>query len=350
MRIKEIRQLMFLWRCFGDGIAAVYQSKYSLKHLFYDADYNVKQDAGTISGKAGFRLEYKILRMGIRMNVPVVLSDLTNIIRHGDVCALAGEDPMPIELKLSKNLSKRAKRQVEQLKVLGDFYANDGAENFRGAINTKRLALRTDEKNYEQELNACMELAIRDGVASVSPEHGLRYIAFRYDLPETDRRMEGELALQLTASTQVTQLTPDVSWLPLYPFTLSMTPANSLLFAQHIVGVVVLIDLAVLKSLFAERGIHAVVLMDGAYALQICLDPADLMKGAFRISEQLYLRIACEFQSLTWFVEQHASMFEVIGQANSEVSLDSPGVLFEPLPGWGAVEDYNSHPTKMPDA
>lgn len=128
-----------------------------------------------------------------------------------------------------------------------------------------------------------------------------------------------------------------------------MTPANCLRFMQHIVGVVVVIDLAALKSLFAERGIHAVALMDGAYALQICCDPTDLMKGVFRISEQLYLRIACEFQSLTWFVEQHSSIFETSEQANNEIALDSPGALFEPPPAWDKVEDYNSPPTETPD-
>lgn len=32
-RVKDIHHLLFLWRCFGDGIACIYQSTYSLKHL-----------------------------------------------------------------------------------------------------------------------------------------------------------------------------------------------------------------------------------------------------------------------------------------------------------------------------
>jgi hypothetical protein len=31
--------------------------------------------------------------MGIRMGVPVVLVDVRNIVRDGDLCALAGEAP-----------------------------------------------------------------------------------------------------------------------------------------------------------------------------------------------------------------------------------------------------------------
>lgn len=29
-RIKEVRHLAYLWRCFGDGIASVYQSQHAL--------------------------------------------------------------------------------------------------------------------------------------------------------------------------------------------------------------------------------------------------------------------------------------------------------------------------------
>jgi hypothetical protein len=67
--LEEIRRKMFVWRCFGDGIAFVYQSKYALKHLYYDQDYKIKQTAGFMSGKTGFRKEWKFLRLGIKMGV-----------------------------------------------------------------------------------------------------------------------------------------------------------------------------------------------------------------------------------------------------------------------------------------
>ncbi len=44
---------IFLWKCFGDGAACLYQSPYNLKHFFFDKDYNVKENAGFISGKVG---------------------------------------------------------------------------------------------------------------------------------------------------------------------------------------------------------------------------------------------------------------------------------------------------------
>ncbi len=64
------------------------------------------------------------------MGVPVVMSDLTNIIRHGDLCALAGPDPFPLELKSSRLTGSRVARQAEQLNLITNFYEKDEAKDF----------------------------------------------------------------------------------------------------------------------------------------------------------------------------------------------------------------------------
>lgn len=307
-RILYIQDLMYIWRCFGDGIAAIYQSKYALKHLFYDESYHVKQEAGNLSGKQGFRLEYKVLISALKHNIPAVLSDITNVIRHGDICALGASDPFPIELKSSSNLSKRAKRQIEQISAIHEFFIKDGLESFRGQSNVKRVALINPEINYEQHLNECMDIAMRDNASLVVPEAGLAYLAYRPDMPESDRpAVHRLLEKYYLPSTHFIALSPGTSWLPLYPYTLSMTPTNSTAFIQGQIEVAVLINLEVLKGLFTEKGVHAIAVMDGTHSLQIALDPKDLGKGVFRLSEQIYLRIAYEFQSLRWFAEEHSS-------------------------------------------
>jgi hypothetical protein len=341
-RMKEVRHLMFLWRCFGDGIASVYQSQQALKHLLYDSEHRIKQDAGTISGKAGFRLEYRAMRGGIRMGVPVVLCDLTNIIRHGDVCALAGPDPVPVELKLSRMSGARAQRQRNQIQVLGEFYANDGAPNFRGMINFKRIALDVTATRYLQDINACVSQAMNEGMASVAPEPGLRYIACRYgaDLSE---RLTATVASYAQPETIVVQLTPDPNWLPAYPFTLSLSPANAWLFMQGLVGIVVLMDMAIVKSLFANKGMQVIALMDGDHALQMCYDPADLLKGAYRVNEQRFLRIACEFESLTSFVDETMHLIDKLGSELDELGPDSLGLIMAPPEEWERAHDCFSH-------
>jgi hypothetical protein len=98
-RVRDLHRLTFVWRCFGDGIAAIYQSTFALKHLYYDSAYAIKEPPGFLSGKEGFRREWQILKAGIKAGVPVVLSDATNIVRVGDVCALATYARWPVLIR-----------------------------------------------------------------------------------------------------------------------------------------------------------------------------------------------------------------------------------------------------------
>lgn len=342
-RVEKIRHLMFLWRCFGDGIASVYQSTHSLKHLFYGENYRVKQEAGFISDKAGFRQEFRFLRQGIRMNAPIVMSDLTNVIRHGDLCGLAGSDPVPIEVKSSRNQNARTGRQVKQLKEIAEFFANDGAPTFRGSINVKRVEQRLPQVTYVREANDCLSRADKDGLSIFSPERGLTYIAVSNEgFQEQNNIFMHEVSKHANSSTLVTHLIPDASWLPAYPFTLSMNPANALMFMQQRIHLLVLVDLEVVKENFLDRGIHSIALMDGTHSLQICLDPADLMKGVWRISELMFFRVMTEFQSLKWFADENSSAFDVRDAIEGPVTLDTPGLVFEMPADWANAVDFYS--------
>jgi hypothetical protein len=72
------------------------------------------------------------------------------------------------------------------------------------------------------------------------------------------------------------------------------------------VSAFVLIDMAHLKSRLLEQGCHATMVMDGDCAIQLSIDPYDLMRGCMRVSELLFARVGLEFQSLKWFAQQHA--------------------------------------------
>lgn len=336
--ILDQRQLMFIWRCFGDGIAFSYQSKYSLKHLYYDGHYQVKADAGfmTANGrfKPGFRLEYRYLKLGIRMGVPVVMADLTNVVRHGDICALGGPDPMPVEVKSSINQNARTVRQAENLRAITDFYHNDGAALFRGIPNVRRIALQKPEISFEEAMNECIDEALAKGIAVTCPEPGLHYIAtFQPDCIHSFTHL-------LTPSTLAVQLVPAADWVPCIPFTLSLEPPHLTRFLQEKVALVVLIDLAYLKSLFASQGIHATMLLDGVSAIQICLDPKNLMEGVFRISEGLFARIALEFLSLVWFAEEFSiPLKEAQGTVTAEEFTSMSGLVSAIPEKWYDVPD-----------
>src|SRR5690606_36143339 len=91
-RIVAAQILIFIWKCFGDGIAFIYLDKYALKHTFLSAtNSNPKQTSGFLLDKSGIKAEWALLESAIFHGVPAVLADLTNTIRHGDVCLLGGD-------------------------------------------------------------------------------------------------------------------------------------------------------------------------------------------------------------------------------------------------------------------
>lgn len=334
--IDRSRHWIFIWKCFGDGIACIYQSPYNLKLLLYDKDYKVKQDAGFITGKEGFDLEWKILEASIREGHAAVLSDLTNMIRVGDICYLGGVDPWPVEIKGSKTTGARAARQQQLIKEVAAFFENDGAEKFKGLHNVERHAM-PDGPDYRNLMNDCIRQASADGISIISPEPGLHYVAI------TAVEEVGKLDPLFRPWVLLRTLTADPGWIPCLPFTLTLEQDNLIPFIARKVSVFVLTDMEHLKSLFLQHGSHATMIMDGQSAIQLCIAPDDLMRGVVRISEIHFGRVALEFQSLAWFAKENA-----INQEERERSMTHEE--FEALPKdsycfqipdeWAKVTDF----------
>ena len=353
-RIQDIHQLIFLWKSFGDGIACVYQSPYSLKHFYFDDEYGVKSGPGFILGKTGFMSEYRLLRKALAMNVPAVLSDLTNIIKHGDVCLMGAADPVALEVKSSANTNARVRRQQEQLRILSEFFRNDGAANFRGMLNTKRIEISTPLVSYEEKINECMSEAQVRGSSALSPEIGLTYICGRNDALWAQSIIDLVVQHQ-TASSMIVSLTPEPTWLPCKSFTVSMSPANTVLFIQERLSCFVVIDLAVVKQLLDERALEPVILMDGVSAIQIAPRinktggdthakgiSADWRErlGIFRISELHFLRTAAQFESLRWFADGLAEQVETMrNEKPKEMQVDDQSLMEIPEE-WLNAQDF----------
>ena len=308
-RIKSLHHAIFLWRCFGDGIAFIYQSKYALKHLFYDGEYMPKQGPGFISGKSGFRKEYKLLRQGIEMNVPVVLSDITNVIRHGDLCALAGPDPLIIEMKSSGNTNARTERQASGMQEIAQFFRDDYAESFRGLRNVHRVEVSPGEVEHSSSMNECMRDALTGGCAVRHPEAGLTYLAFNSEFVKESTKVDQILDREAGTGSVLFTLTPDETWLPAYPFTLSFEPSNLVPFIHRSIHVVVIIDALVVKRSLAERGMTSWGVMDGSWAFQIAMNEGRPDQCMFRVSERNFGRVACEFQSLAWWISAQVAIW-----------------------------------------
>ncbi|HAW9482913.1 TPA: hypothetical protein N6638_003338, partial [Escherichia coli] len=68
------------------------------------------------------------------------------------------------------------------------------------------------------------------------------------------------------------------------------------------------------RAEFLKNNVHAVFIMDGQFAVQICLDPNDLTLGVQRISEQYFNRVIIGFNSLKAFsIESSRLLHELSG-------------------------------------
>ncbi len=339
LRIEEYHHQRFLWRCLGDGIAYVYQSKYSLKHLYFDKNNQPKEESGFLLGKTGFKKEYKTLVKGIQMGVPVVLSDLTNVLRYGDLYALAGSEPVPIEIKSSENRNARTNRQLEQLNELNEFFSSDEVNDFRGMPLTKRVSLADDDISHESVINDCITNALNNNSLAISiPENGLRYFAFTTEWLNCNSSVFEQYLGEPKPNLMMVHIPCDKRLLPSSPFVLSMELGNALRFMEGDINVAVEIDLQEVKSIFLSYGLHVIFLLNGDCAFQVMHDKNDIFKGAFRVSEMAFLRVATEFISLKRFVENKAHIAKEFSLSNVDITFDESALAT--LKWWGSAKCY----------
>ena len=139
---------MYIWRCFGDAIAFLFMDKFALKQTFFNThNCNAKQDAGFLAGKAGLSGEWMVMEEFLSKGIPALISDLTNTIRHGDVCVMIGPEPHLIEVK-SGTLDSRGRRQKNSIRQLMEFFKTDEAEGLRGLGKVRRVAHSDSELFY----------------------------------------------------------------------------------------------------------------------------------------------------------------------------------------------------------
>ena len=291
------------WRCFGDGVANIYQSQHSLKQLYFNTeDGTIKPHAGSFLGKDGFKLEWEVLKSAVESSVPCVLADLTNVIRHGDVCLLGRAEPFVLEVK-SGTKSARAFRQVADNKKVHDFFENDFAPALRGMRNVTRVALKHEELKHLASLNSCIDKALAAGFAMIEPEPGLRYIAICHEALEGGWH---EL-LPTGSSNMVYSLTCEEPWHTSYPYTLSLRTEDVAKFVCGELHLVVVVSAERIKEKFAELDLVATMVMDGVHAVQLNFQ-TEHGEACFFIIELKFARIATEFLSVDQFVQNTENM------------------------------------------
>ncbi|QSL85457.1 hypothetical protein [Pseudomonas atacamensis] len=299
-KVERYRYIIYIWKMYVESIVFHFCDKYAVKHFLYDDKYNVKETAGYVSGKDGIKAEIALLKAAAKSNVPAVLCDLTNTLRHGDVCLLGSNDPYPIEVKTSKKLDRRGEKQLRSIGELSAFFTKDEAENFRGAGPVRRVEHIGTERYHLSAINACISSSYEKGTSHLSPESGVHYLA----ITKFKKGALDQISAMYAHVFNLNEYKTAMSWHPYTPFHLSLSPEHLFNFISGNLTIVVLLDLQIIKRRFKRCGMHIVFLQDENWYAQIS-STGNILDGGFRVSVQSFLRIVFEFQSLTWAIKQH---------------------------------------------
>lgn len=306
VEIKNLQKLIYIYKCFGDGILFKYISKWNLKRFLYEVDSSaIKSDAGSLSNKDGLKIELAVIYDAITNRVPAILNDLTNVIRHGDVCLLGASDPYVIEVKSSKNQNKRIERQISAINKIHDYLSNDVGD-IGGFEDMRRVDINSDEIHFNHVIN---ELTIKqDGskLTRVSPEEGIYYIAIdtttdqETDYESVFANIEKPIPFLLNTTKN------EQAWGNYYPFTLSIKSPESLYqFINGDIFTIVIIDFSMIEKKAAKIGFDVELVSDGTIGLSFSkkIDGFD-EPFKFAASDHYFCRIAYEFLSLEWFFNE----------------------------------------------
>lgn len=307
-RTAAAQTLIFVWKCFGDGIAFIYLDKYALKHTYLSAtNNNAKQTAGFLLDKSGFDSEWALLESAMSHGVPAVLADLTNTIRHGDLCLLGASDPYLIEVKSSKTRNSRAKRQKQDLQILQEFYENDHSNRLRGMGSVYREEHAIQEVGYGDALNEAIRQCLVDDIGIARPEAGLMYIALRTAAAKVDEAfsrvdVERPWMFSLNGAKNARD------WAPYYPFTLTIREFDHLwAFVRGDIFLMILVGPRQLEAIGARNGNTSKFdPADDFYPLSV--DFAE--GGAMRIASQALARIGMECVSPDWMISNSLASFQ----------------------------------------
>ncbi|MDM7947290.1 MAG: hypothetical protein QUV20_13260 [Oceanibaculum nanhaiense] len=294
-RIEGLRRCAFIWRSFGDAIAFLYMDKYALKQTLYNIDnYNQKQSAGFISGKVGLSGELNFLNELLKNGIPALLVDITNTIRHGDICAMMGPDPILVEVKAQKGkINPRGRKQARGLAMLDTLFSTDKVDGLRGAQEIRRRELKVTEKNYLPLMNVCILTAMKEDYSIKIPEKGLLYVALGKNAPPI-KDIFADISFQPALTFVWNIKKSQQTWVPFTPFTLSIENRDALWeFVQGEIFILVSLEIDRLIEIAKDYGteINYDAKLDAEYPIQF---KRGNELGFFGISGQMIERIGFE--------------------------------------------------------
>lgn len=315
-KIEQYKELLYYFRTIGDGLCFIYFDKWDIKPLTFDKEMKfLKQDRGFMGNKDGLEKEIKFLKISINNNKIAILTDITNVMRHGDICfpSIYPEIsnniiPYCMEIKSSKNMNKRIERQLENLEYINNYLANDFSKTH------KRCLFMDEEINYKNEINKLIEESYKEGVLLKEIEKGLFYFIVHGNCTESAFKKE----IEKIKNKQLIEYTlrPEWEyWLYHYPFTLSIKDKREVLnFMNCNFLISIYIDKKILKSHFLDKGYEIKIRMNSPYPIEIKYNNDKSPAPIEKLGARYFFRIFNEFISMEWFINKISEHINIVQQ------------------------------------
>ena len=322
--ISTQKSLIMTLRSIGDAVAFIYGDRHELKQLARS------EDAGFITGKKGTRLERAILRASFKWGATVVMNDLTNNLRRGDITVFRpdlwpdGDSPiMLIEAKSGRGGNRqRAERQQQAAKEIMNYIHTDQRETEEGHY----LRIETNERS-RHHFDAITRLAKSlpaKGWNAAEIEPGLHYVVISCKAPSTAISQAFEF-LQGTGRQWLVIDANDLKGAVFgyYPFPLCIFDAECLFqfySGKFVINVVV--DVSHVNQVVAAKNIR-VEPIDNAWKV-VSLEPNENWGDRY-VTPRAVGQLAGEFLSLRWFLDNIllGQMAETMGKLFQEQAVQS---------------------------
>ena len=297
-RAAAYKRLLYVLKSVGDSIAFLYIDKWDIKPVSF------REAPGFVSGKAGLKHELQIARWAWRRGATVILNDLTNCLRLGDVTIPRGDGSfMLMELKAGRK-GPRGDKQERALAKVQSYLITDEATDLYGNRGTyRRFAVSSDERHHRAELNTLIADAHKSGVAFSEVERGLFYVCTERSTTLTS------VALEIRGKcldTPIVAMVNEAKYdqLGYFPFTLSIEDPDALIrFWDGSLFIAVVLDPAALHEQFAQRGYRASLDLNSLRPLAVYSSRSTRPDGLLmNVGFHYFNRLFVEFLSLDWMI------------------------------------------------
>jgi hypothetical protein len=253
-----------------------------------------------------------MLRLSFAVGATVVMNDLTNTLRHGDITVFrpdlwpnGGSKFMLVEAKSGRGGNKaRARRQVDSMSRIMDYISTDTREAADGVW--QRIAAKDEPKHHFETITRLAKSLPSAGWATEEIEPGLYYSLI-------DCAFEGGDLSETFASIPVHQREflafyvnelKDETW-GYYPFLLCFRdPEVAYRFYNGEFIINVFLDLAYVREALARRGLSIIPSNKDMCLWQVVptTPQTDWGEGEMHIGAYPIGRLGGEFISLDWLM------------------------------------------------